>query len=384
MSAYPSSVSAFNNYLINTREARLTGPRELLNELTKQTYFYPEMARGRDGGVAVQSGREISDTVKITPFSNSRTYTPGDNRTSTRGPTDQRIFVPWRFHETERPYTEAEIDLNEGDEFTQFKNLEYSLMMDLHTDHINYLESLLWRVPDANNMESRTVKPGLAYSIPAFITETGLGSPTSAGAWTTVAGINPTNEANWRNKVVTYDSANPDDPFNGLFAAFDKMMPQLNFEVAGGYEKYMKSDDLRALKIATNLDGLNLFQSLLRSGNDSTRAGPQDPSYGMPQFKGVPLRYVSELDTAQLDETGGVIGTSVGTYTGQAYPTGKPRFFFINCKWLKVVFHPKHMMRETDPISGGVQQRDTMSVFVESWCNVFPKSRRRHGLVRPA
>lgn len=383
MSSFPSSVSAFNNYLVNTREARLTGPREILNELTKNTYVFGEMARGRDGGIAIQSGREISDTVKVTPFSNSRTYTPGDDRTSTRGATDQRIFVPWRFHETERPYTEAEIDLNEGDEFTQFKNLEASLMTDLHTDHINFLETQLWQAPDFNNMESRTVQPGLMYSIPAFVTESGLQAPTSNGTWTTVAGLNPSNESNWRNKVSTYDSANPDDPRTGLFAAFDNLLPQIHFEVPGGYEKYMTNDDLRALKIFTNLDGMNLFQSLLRSGNDQTRAGPQDPAYGMPQFKGIPIQYVSELDTALLDETGAVINTTVGTYTTQAYPTGKPRFFCINAKFLKVVFHKKHMMRETDPISGGIKQRDVMSVFMESWCNIFPKSRRRHGIIRP-
>lgn len=384
-----SSVSAFGNYLVNTREARLTGPRELLNELTKNTYLFAEMARGKDGGVAIQSGTEISDTVKISPFSNSRNYAPGDTRTTTRGATDKRIFVPWRFTETDRPYTEAEIDLNEGDEFTQFKNLEASLMTDLHTDHINFNEESLWRLPDATNMENRSAGVGLPqYSIPSIITESGGVAPTNTGAWTTIASINPLTEVNWRSRVSTYDSANPDDPNNGLFAAFDNLMPQLEFVVPGGFEKYMENDDLRAMKIVTNLDGLNLFQSLLRSGNDQTRAGPQDPAYGMPQFKGIPIKYISTLDTALLDETGATAwnattAPAIGTYTNQAYPKGKPRFFFINAKYLKVVFHKKHMMRETDPISGGVQQRDTMSVFVESWWNLFPKSRKRHGMVRP-
>lgn len=384
-----SSVSAFGNYLVNTREARLTGPKEILNELTKNTYLFAEMARGRDGGVAIQSGTEISDTVKISPFSNSRNYAPGDQRTTTRGATDKRIFVPWRFTETDRPYTEAEIDLNEGDEFTQFKNLEMSLMMDLHTDHINYNEDSLWRLPDATAMENRNAGVGLPqYSIPCFITESGGVPPTNTAAWTTLAQINPSTEINWRSKVATYDAANPDDPTNGLFAAFDKMLPQLEFIVPGGFEKYMQSDDLRAMKCVTNLDGINLFQSLLRAANNETRAGPQDPAYGMPQFKGIPIKYIAALDTAPLDETGSTIGTPTvtpvaGTYQNQAYPTGKPRFFFINAKFLKIVFHAKHMMRETDPISGGVLQRDTMSVFVESWWNLFPKSRRRNGLIRP-
>ena len=385
-----SSVTAFGNYLVNTREARLTGPRDLLNELTLNTYLFAEMAKGKDGGVAVQSGTEISDTVKISPFSNSRNYAPGDNRTTTRGATDKRIFVPWRFTETDRPYTEAEIDLNEGDEFTQFKNLEASLMTDLHTDHLNFCEASLWAKPDATAMENRNAGVNLPqYSIPCFVTESGGVPPTNTGAWTTLAQINPSTEVNWRSKVATYDSANPDDPNNGLFAAFDNIMPQLDYMVPGGYEKYIENDNLKALKILTNLDGLNLFQSLLRSGNDQTRAGPQDPSYGKPVFKGIPIDYISTLDTAELDETGAVVGTATvaptaGTYQSQAYPAGKPRFFFVNARYLKIVFHRKHMMRETDPIHGGVSQRDTMSVFVESWWNLFPKSRRRHGIIRPA
>lgn len=383
MSTFPSSVSTFNNYLVNTREARVTGPREILNDLAKNTYMFAEMARTSEAGLAIQSGREISDTIKLTPFSNSRTYTPGDNRTATRGPTDRRIFMPWRFHETNRPYTEAEIDTNEGDEYTQFKNLEFSITQDLKTDHLNFLETSLWRVPDFAQMESRTIQPGLMASIPMFITDSGLQFSTTYGT-NTIAGLSPQTETNWRNQVGTYDSANPDDAINGLFSAFDEMMIRLRFKRPPNMEKYMEDDELRALKICTNLDGLNMFQGLLRSANDQTRAGPQDPAYAMPQFKGIPIEYVSELDTALLETTGAVTGTTNGVEAGTAFPAGRARFYFINCKFLKVFFHRKHMMRETDPILGGVQQRDTSTLFMESWCNTFPRSRKRQGIVRPA
>lgn len=395
MSTFPSSVSGFLNYLVNTRESRVFSATKIINALAKQAYLMGEMIRGGSGDMAKakSAGREFRETVKLVPFSNSRTFLPGDQRTPTRGTEDTPIIAPWRFHETNRPINDYEIDTNEGDQYVVFKDLKTSITQGLYTDHINFLEAQLWAVPDGANMENRNPSPtNKMYSIPSLITESGRQAPTAvwgaAGAAVTIQAASPFTLTNWRNQVSAFDSANVDDPQTGLFSAMDELMAKLQFTPPPGYEKYMENDDLRALKIVTNLDGLNMFQALLRDSNNSTRAGPQDPSYGMPQFKGIPVKWIPAIDEALLDETGAVssplASVAEGTYTNQAYPAGKPRFYFINCAYLKAIFHPNHMMRETDPITGGAVQRDVNTVFLESVMNPMCFDRRRQGLIRPA
>jgi hypothetical protein len=388
-------VSGFLNYLVNTRETRVFSATKIINALALQAYMLGEMIRGSNGEMAKakSSGREFRETVKLVPFSNTRTFLPGDERTPTRGTEDTPIIAPWRFHETNRPINDYEIDTNEGDMYAQFKDLKTSIMQGLYTDHINFMEAQLWAVPDGPNMENRNPSPtNKMYSLPVTITESGRQPPTSvwgaAAATVTIQAASPFTLTNWRNPVATYDSTQLDDPQTGLFSAFDELMARLNFTPPPGYEKYMENDDLRALKICTNLDGLNAFQALLRDSNNSTRAGPQDPAYGMPVFKGIPVKWIPQLDLSLLDETGAVssplASVAEGTYTGQAYPAGKPRFFFVNARYLKSIFHPQHMMRETDPITGGARQRDVNTVFLESVMNPMNFDRRRSGLIRPA
>lgn len=379
MTASATSVSTWGNYWRNTREARASGPDEILNELTKRKYLIGRMSRD-EGALAVAGGSELRDTVKLSDFSNSRTYRPGETRNPTRGDTDKVIVAPWRFHETDRLVTEAELATNKGDQFAKFKNLEKSVKVDLWTDLCNYMEAQLWAVPDPTNMESLTAQPGKMYSIPVFLTESGRRPP----SWTTtIQQIDPTTDTKWQNEVVTYDSANLDDPTSGLFAAFDTAMAKIDYEAPEGFQQYMENDDLNGLVICTNLNGFNIFQALCRSANNVTRAGPADPSYAGPNWHGVPIRYISALDTSALDETGAVIGTSEGTYTSQAYPSGKPRFFIINTKYAKLWYHPDHLWNEVEK-DGGIQARDVMAHFLECWANLFFRSRRRHALIRPA
>jgi hypothetical protein len=91
----------------------------------------------------------------------------------------------------------------------------------------------------------------------------------------------------------------------------------------------------------------------------------------------MPIDYVAQLDEALLNQS------PAGTYTGAAYTSGKPRFFFINMKYLHPVFHGKHFFEETDPINGGARQRDAFTMYVVSWYNWVCTSRRRQGIIVP-
>lgn len=370
-----SSMSSFLQFINATRQARLTPASELLNDASKRTYLFSEMIRARPERDYLRSGTHIEERIKLSNVNNFGAYVPGGIRTPTRRATMQVLKYPWRTYENNYPLLDTEIDLNSGggDEFAVFKNLKDSIEQDLQTDHLDGLENLLFAVP-TTDMESLTLQGGPMNSIPLFITEDGL-APIGL---TTVCNLTVSTNANWQNQFKTYDSSQPDDPTSGIFAAFDYMAEQVKFEMPTTGQKYYENDDLRKMKIVTNLDGKTLYSQLCRLGNDQFRYAAQDPAYGSPAFAGIPVQRHDQLDTQLLDQVSG------SSYTSQVYPTGKPRYFWINCKYIFPVFHSKHTMRDVDPINGGAQQRDVNTLYKESWAQLVCRSRRRQGIIRPA
>lgn len=389
MSTFGNVASVFSNWLNLTRETRILPAEDIINDAMQQTYLIGEMVKGVDPTSIVKAGKFISERIRLTNVGNYQHIVPGQERTPTRGTTVITWNGPWRWSENSMPYTEDEIELNgPGDMLACFKNFKTSLMTDLKSEHLNGMEADLWAVPDQGNMEagstgSGAVRPGLPYSIPTFITEavtsgvpTGL-PPANNGTFTTVEGISPATYPNWANPVGQYDPNDLGNENTGLFAAFSTVRRAVEFKIPGGYEKYMENDDLRKMKICTNADGQNVYEQRLAAVNDLTRAGPQDPAYGNPQYRGIPVEYIATLDTALLEQN------PIGTYTTAAYAPGRPRYFFVNCKYIRPVYHPAHFMQETDPISGGMKQPDTYAIFVRSRWNLICLSRRRNGIVRP-
>lgn len=383
MSTFGTTVSAFSNFLNLTRDNRLKTPEKIINDVARNAYAMGQMLMGKGTGEIVRGGKHISARIRLTSAGNFGAYTPGQQRNPSRGTSIQTISIPWRFYENNYPFTDAEVELNAGDDFASYCSFRDSTKMDLETDHYEGLEDALWTLPHVANMETGSTStgtaatPGAAYSIPTLITEDGL-VPKGTGTFTTVHGLSPSTFSNWRNQVSTYGT-DPAHPTTGIFAAFDQMLAKLDFQPPPGSGKYEKGTNTGSdILCFTNTDGQNIFSGLLRSSNDQTRAGPQDPSYGMPQFKGIPIQRISALDTALLEQN------PIGTLTTAVYPAGRPRFFFINKKYLFPVFHGKHFMEETAPISGGVLQRDTMTMFKVSWFNLACLSRKRQGIITPA
>ncbi len=371
-----SAASAFSNWLSLNREAILTGPKDIVNDVSKRSYLMATMLRGRKlKGDIIRSGTYITERVKLHQLGSFRSYIPGETRSPSRNKTIETINYGWRFHESDVPYTDAEIDLSQGDRLTIYKNFEHSIMMDLKQDHLDGLEESWWRKPNQTTMDTQSTQGGDMYSIPAWVVED---DTYMAPGWTTsLGGIGPAAVDNWRNARETYLSSAFDDPDTGLFQAMDLMSLDIRFEAVPNFTAYMESDNLNKLCIATNKDGRAKFSGLCRSGNDRFRAGPQDPAYGSPVWQGVPVKYFAELDTVELDQ-------SSGSYTSQAYPAGKPRYFFLNFKYLYPVFHSSHFLEVTDPIKGGITQRDAWAIFMVSWCNLVCRSRRRQGIVYPS
>lgn len=368
-------LSKFAQWLSLTREHVLTGPEQIVNDAVKNTYIIGECIRAKSEKL-IRGGNQITERIKLLDTGSFRTYSPGTERNPQRRNTTRTVRIPWRFSESDISYTDAEIELNEGDdELSKFKSFRFALEQDEITDHWNGMENALWRRPSEADMEVSSATPGLQYSIPALISE----NPTTfrPPGWSgTIMQLDPTVEDGWRNALSRYNPANLDGPHDGLFAAFDDICLKLHFISPPGYDKYMEQDDLRSMKFVTNRNGRNLYSQLLRDGQDNYRAGPQDPSYGMPVFKGIPIWYCSDLDTSLLDEVG-------GAYTNQPYPDGRPRFFALNLRFAFPVFHKKRMFMPRGPIHGGVKMPDTETLFRVSWWNFVVASRKRNGIIAP-
>lgn len=372
-------VSAFGNFIQLAREQPLLGPDEIVNDASKHTYTIGKMIQNR-GSRVIQGGSRIVERVKLLSRSSYREYLPGEERNPGRTTTNVSLQWPFRFSESDIAYTDAEVMMcvanAGGNQRVAYKNLRRSLRQDAADDHWSGMEARLWRQPSYADMEQDTQgSAGKPFSIPAYITESN-NVPPSWGANNTIAGASPATYDNWDNQRESYDSTTPYGT-SGIFPAFDKMFLDLRWDQPPKNKEMFESPSLDRLMIFTNKEGVTIFQQGLRQANDQTRAGPQDPAYGKPQFLGVPIDWASELDTSQLDE-------SAGSYTSQAYPTGKPRYFFLNAKYLFPVFHSERFMYEKGPIDGGAKQHDTEVLFYVSWWNLICISRRRQGIIYPA
>jgi hypothetical protein len=88
------------------------------------------------------------------------------------------------------------------------------------------------------------------------------------------------------------------------------------------------------------------------------------------------VTWATALDTALLDEVTGV-------YQNQAYPESKPRFFFINARHLRIVFHRAKFMTPTEPKDGGMFIPDGWAQFWQSWHNLVCTDRRKQAIAAP-
>lgn len=406
MSSFGTTISQFNGWLQATRANRILDKDEIINAATRQTYILDEMFKTNefDSMVGDFSGQYLEDLIKLDRLGGTRMYNPADERNPGRKVTRFAYRVPRRHAESDYSYTEAELKANapggSEQQFVQFKNFRKTMEVDLQCEHLDFFDDQCWNPPDYEQMElgsaaatDATARPGQFYSIPCFVTEPPSGGTDAWGgarpavasgatAFSTVMGIDPGTtlaggQPNWRNATKSYDASAIDDPQTGIFAAFDSIMLQIDYKVPSGYEAYMQTSTMRAVKCFTNLDGRTKYSRLLRDGNDSFKAGPQDPAYGNPTFNGVPVMYLKALDTSLLNQSAAVM-------TNEVYPVGRPRYFVVNLQFLKFKFDRTNRFRLTEPFNGGAKQYDAWVRYMVTWGNLICLDRRRHGIIYPA
>lgn len=354
------------DFLAATREMRITSGDMLINEATKNDYFFYHrmMKAAKDNR---KGGEKLVDFILGADSGNFEFYDPNDEFSpTTRDVTDQ-VTVPWAFAKTDWAVTDEEAKLNEGDSTRFFKFVTAKTAAAL-TAKVNGMEEALWATPNVATMENSSSTQN-AFSIPAFVTRDGLApSSTNGGVanstdWTTVETLNPTNKTYWRNATATYTAADKPDLFEGIVAGFDALYDDTKFMAPDPLLPYQQDERRQQQVIATSSEGNQLFKQCLRSLSDSM-ADFRDPAVNGPQYAGVPVVRVAQLDNA-------------------GWTAGSPDYFFLNLAYLKPCFHESSIMRE-EVNRGGANHPNKTVVHYFTYYNLFCLSRRRQGRLSAA
>jgi hypothetical protein len=351
------------DFLAATRDTRVVDQSTLLNEATKNTYFFfSRMMKSNEK--KFRGGTKLVDRIQGDEAGTFSFYSPNDEFSPTQVDTLKSIEVNWAFAQSHYVLIKETAALNQGDSnayLDYIKSLEQGCVVDT----VNGLEEALWATPATATMESTAADPVNPYSLLCFNTRDGLApSSTNGGVtgsdWTTLQQLNPSNETWYRNKFKSYTAATPDDPDAGLIASMDDIVLQTRFEMPDALNKYTESDSLQKHCITTSRDGIVFYKARLRALNDRMEQ-LRDPAINGPQFNGVPLIYVSELDN-------------------QGWTDNQPDYLFWNFNWLSPFFHTDMYMDEKIA-DGGSKQPNSTVVFKFSWMNLICRSRRRQGRV---
>lgn len=392
-----SSIDVFTDFMLSTGPAFLSGPEDIVNDAVKSTYTLPRFIFGKSMKDMIQGGNSIKDNILLGTDSNSANYKPNAEFNYRNPQVLTQWSIPWRYTKDEMVWTDHEVGLNTGEmssgaRHQKYKSIKLSKEQNLYTGLMQFLDDQFWAPPDVVEMEaSDGEKP---YSLTAFVCDGGGAATQGAtsiapldgfgGTWTTVMGINPTTKVAWRNALEPYNKLGAAAAASGasdihVFTAMSRLYYRLRFD------RLPKRPDLSdATSVPTfapcSLSGISQYENALRSSQDTfVWTGRQDPAFDGPQFRGIELVYVSDLDTAAIN---GFSGTPVNESTATGGFTG-PRFHFINGMYILKVIHKDRFFYKKPPFSPS-KQPYTHIMITDIWHNNVCRSRRRHGRVVPA
>lgn len=360
------SLDSFGMFVKSTGVKVISSPDKILNDAVKNTYLLGRALKGSDAARSIQSGRKIIDRVQLTDVGTAEFFHANEDLDIQNVDSMVSIEIDWRFLADHYSYTQQEVTLNSGDPQTYYKNLLKGKRQSCTTSIYNKMEDAIFAQPSNSDMEAASGK--LPYSIPTFITPDGL----SASGFTTTATVNRTTETGFRNQVEQYDPTDVTSRTNGLLRSMSRMWHKTRFiSPSGGMKEYFESDLLQKMVIVTNLDGIDLLESLTRDMNDrATPANNLGWVAGKAVYAGIPIDYISTLDVALVN-------------SGAAMTSGEPWFYYINFQYLYPIFHTQKYMIEEDP-KDHPRQPFSKVVWKQTWYNWFPHSLKRQGLITPS
>lgn len=382
------ALNQFADFVEATGPLYVSGPRHVINEAVKNTYSFGRLCNGTSIKKMLRGGNQIRESVFFDDDSTFEFYLPSATHSWRNPQVLTKVTSYYRYAMDHMMWVDQEILNNDAmsggnpdAKFHAYVDLYEQKAARMWTSIWNGLENALWAAPVSGTMEAEAGK--VPYSIPAFINEdtNGLFDPQASSAWTTVHGLDPTDTANsydkWIPQTETYSSATVGN-IGTILGAFDVMWHKVKFERPPTHAQYWENPALNKQMILTSQVGRKAFMHLLREGQDHFVAGPQDPAYTDPQYHGVAVSWVSELDTAALYDSGSSTVVSEATADLQG-----PRFYWVNGNYLYPVFHKSRYFYQHQ-VSYQHQVPDTWVAPVAIWYNLLCTSRQRQGIVSPS
>lgn len=403
------ALNSFGDFVIATGEISLKGPQGLVNEDIRHGYMWSRYMDGKGNARMLQGGARIRFELMFDSKPTAEFYNPNQDRTYSNPQVVTKGAIDYRYLRDDMTWVEQELELNYGgggsadQRFQEFVDMRHKLEMRVTTSTIETMEDALWRVPKPGEMEAQE---GLyPYSIPSYVNEGADGvlathdgkfDTLNGTAWSTVAGINQTNQARWKNQLVEYTQndvdptgaagANLNDSAN-LMSTLDRMFHLTKFKSPKNSSTYFESTKMYGQHVACALEGMVQYKRILRASNDVLAMGKQDSGYNKPTIYGVEVEYIEALDTAALYRNGDgsalvteEAGTAGGGTSADALFHG-PRYYFLNTDHLFPVFYSKRYMHRKAPMND-IKQPESWAIPVVSWYNLPACSRQRIGLVR--
>lgn len=366
------TLNGFADFLAATDDTSLEKAQNLLIQGLKNTYLYDMLFEGRDikkitGGGTKMVFRLIGDKQDSAGF-----YNPNEELSISTRDTITTAEVPWSFFKGSYTFTEETIALHDNSEraYVDLRDTYESTCM---RDMIDKLEESLLGLPNYDVMEASTITPGTAresYSILSFITRDGeVPSSTNGGlasgssTWTTLETVDVANKPFFKNKFKTYAAATPNDLSTGIISAFDDIKLQVGFKMPNAIKKWSDGGNMKKQYILTSREGVTMFKTALRSVNDRMDQF-NDPGIAGPQFEGIPVMYIAELDN-------------------RGWTSGQPDYLFTNFKDIYPGFATNFFFKKKD-IRGSMTQPNTNVFFKFLAYNVVCTRRETQGRVSAA
>jgi hypothetical protein len=357
MSADGTSLVDFKDFVLATKPHKITPTSEVLNDTAKNYYLLGDMLKGRGDEEVVQNGSEIIDMVRLSTHNAAGFYKPNQNLQPRGMDILTKIKAPWRFHQGNYAWTKEQVTLNGGGSMDNWVRLLTAWRQACHQDIWDSLENNLYAVPDNAEMEADGgTRP---YSLMCFITDDGL----APAGFTTIQGVNPSTQANFRNQTESYSAA---ALATTIYPSFDRMWHKLNWNGPASKEEWFTSTEWRKFKILTTLNGIVQYLDTNRSNNDRLSPSNDPGTYAAnPTYNGIPLKRIPAFED----------------YCTAAGVT-QPPYDWIDARFVFPVFHSDVYMDEGDPIAGGVNQPFSYATYTNTYLNLFCRSRKRLGRIK--
>jgi len=380
-------LSAFSDFVEGTTPAYVQSPTNWVNAAGKRRYQWMRMF---DEKKSLAGGEDIRASIVFKDNGSYEHYLPGANHDWVNPQRLQYVKIPWRFDMVHKSWVDQELILNDkiryGSEsaiMEAFVSLNHEKDVISMTSLANGMEESMFAVPDKATMEDADSTSPSPMSLFAWINEdaNGLfGENYTGNTWTTVGGITPTAasvDGQFTPGQVTYGNRTDGDADNTI-AGLDDLFMTCDWEQPPTLTEYFNDPVLSKQRILTSKQGRKDMMFLTRSGTDSYAAGHQDPGVPDPMMHGVPITYVSELDTAAIYDDG-----SNGLAVEASADLAGARFYMWNGNFLYPVCHSARFL-ERDKPSRHHNVPDTWVVPTYCWWNLMCTSRKHQGILSPS